>query len=71
LIVVILFLLVSSFRANTAEEGTAEPSKTAGIPSTTTTPAPGAAIPLEKVASEAMQVDTLIRGFRYKSRRQH
>jgi potassium-dependent mechanosensitive channel len=63
LIVVGLFLLASSPRGNTAEPGTAEPSKTAGIPSSTATPGATPAIPLEEVASQALQVDTLIRGF--------
>jgi potassium-dependent mechanosensitive channel len=63
LIVVVLFVLASSPRGNTAEQGTAEPSKTTGIPSSPTTRGPPAAIPLEEVASQAMQVDILIRGF--------
>jgi Mechanosensitive ion channel MscS, C-terminal/Mechanosensitive ion channel, beta-domain len=58
-----LFLLVSGAYGNAAEEGTANPSKTGARQSSTTTPVPPAVIPLEEVASQAMQVDTLIRGF--------
>jgi small-conductance mechanosensitive channel len=60
---VLLFLVVSTVSGNAAEQGTADPSKTVATASSTTTPAAPAAIPLEEVSSQAMQVDNLIRGF--------
>jgi hypothetical protein len=60
---VVLIFLVLAVSANAAQQPTADSSKTVGIASPTTTPTASAAIPLEEVASQAMQVDNLIRGF--------
>src|SRR5437660_7137067 len=60
---VVLLFLVLAVSANAAQQRTADSSKTVGIASPTTTPTASAAIPLEEVASQAMQVDNLIRGF--------
>jgi small-conductance mechanosensitive channel len=62
IVVGLIFLLSATPRGNTAERGIAEPAKTGEIPSSTTTPASPAAIPLEDVPGQALQVDTLIRG---------
>src|SRR5437868_14091985 len=59
---VVLILLVA-VSANAAEQRTTDSSKTVGIASPTTTPTASAAIPLEEVTNQAMQVDNLIRGF--------
>ena len=60
---VVLLFLVLALSANAAQQRTADSSKTVGIASPTTTPTASAAIPLEEVANQAMQVDNLIRGF--------
>jgi potassium-dependent mechanosensitive channel len=59
---VLLLVLASAVSGNPAEQGTADPSKTVGTPTPTTTPA-AETIPLEEVATQAIQVDNLIRGF--------
>ncbi|HVO94694.1 MAG TPA: hypothetical protein VMT22_17725, partial [Terriglobales bacterium] len=63
LIGVLLFLVVSTVSGNAAEERTAGPTKTPATATQMTTPAAPPAIPLEEVANQAMQVQTLIRGF--------
>lgn len=60
---VLLLLLLSAVSVDAAEQGIAAPAKSVARQSPTTAPVSPATIPLEEVASRAMQVDTLIRGF--------
>src|SRR5262249_20580286 len=60
---VVLLVALSGISVDAAEQGTTDPSKTVGVASPTTPEPAAPAIPLEQVASQAMQVDTLIRGF--------
>jgi potassium-dependent mechanosensitive channel len=60
---VVLLVLFSAVSVDAAEEPTPDPSKTVAGQSPTITSSAPAAIALEEVARQAMQVDKLIRGF--------
>jgi small-conductance mechanosensitive channel len=63
LLAVVLLLSLSCTCADAAEKRTGDPSITVEVASPTTARPPPAEIPLEEVSTQAMHVDTLIRGF--------